>query len=230
MWAPDGSGACVNAEKQSNKVRLPTLEDFGITLGGSEEDWNSDRKFAVWMAAILIGNKLAQTRGKGETATQAFGAAFSGGVNITWGSANATGVCATATSGGCTSGLHQINFWSMTGERTDHTVYRMTLNVVHEFGHVYDWTFYDPVAKTRASSGMPADIYTKRDSILRPNNPVGYWTYQQHPSTMGDGQNPSETFADMFIAWVYAVWNTDPANSTDVSDAQNWAEPWMPEP
>jgi len=83
---------------------------------------------------------------------------------------------------------------------------------------------------------MPATLYDNRDLFLRPNEPDGYIDWQQHPSSMVDengistGKTPGETFADMFIAWVYDAWNTSTAseNVTAVDSAKTWAQPWMP--
>jgi hypothetical protein len=97
------------------------------------------------------------------------------------------------------------------------------LNMVHEFGHAYDH-----LLGRQPRSNMPPWMYsvgTGRDLFLRPN-PCDYcYVWQQHPPSFGsDAYGPSETFGDLFIAWVYDAWNTstDPQNVTAVINAQQW--------
>ena len=85
--------------------------------------------------------------------------------------------------------------------------------VVHELGHAY--------RRGEPATNMPAWIPDQRDRILRPND--GRLNWQQNTT-----KNPSETFADMFIAWVYRAWNTSPGNSDLVSDAQIWMNQQIP--
>jgi RHS repeat-associated protein/uncharacterized repeat protein (TIGR01451 family) len=225
--------------------RLPTAteelqNDFGITLDGGNpsNNWTIQRKITVLTAARLTGWRLAKARGAHESAGQAFRSAYDT-VNITWGGGGASEICAQNTGGGCTTSRYQINFWSFAGDN-DNTPLRSVKHVVHELGHAYDWTFYNATTLTRPSNSMPSNIVRNRDLFLRPNlwtDPVtriqypspgnDYFDWQQHPHPTPDVAQ-SETFADMFVAWVYDAWNTDPNNSIYVDEAKLWVSPWMP--
>jgi hypothetical protein len=128
-------------------------------------------------------------------------------------------------SGGCTDGAHQIRFWSMSGQGQN-DIDRMVKNVVHELGHAFDWTHYDPATKTRASNHMPSGL--ARDNVLRPNVTTSKgtrWDWQQSADTASN-----EVFADMFIAWTYGAWNTSTAieNVLAVGNAQTWMNSLAP--
>jgi RHS repeat-associated protein len=223
-----GSSVCQNThngqDKGSNGV---TLADFGITISGS---WSSNHSSAVLLAAIAIGNKFAQTNGG--TTVSAFRADYSGGVNITFGTANPekdwfgkpTGkdynhpdmnleACAGVSSGGCTSSPTQIDFWSMDGDPDNITdnIY----NIVHEFGHAYDYGHDD---RTTLSRGI-----LSRDA-LRSNPCVGCYIFQQHPPSMnvGNVEIQGELYGDSFVAWVFDAWNTNPFYQSAVNQAQGF--------
>jgi len=207
--------------------------EYGVELHG---EWDAYHKRAVIGAISKIGSKFATERGRGETAAQAFKAIY-GYVTITWDKNcyycrtpkqirecgnNFAGSCAAG--GGLTTGAHSITFASMTGEGR-HDTFRSILNVVHEFGHVYDNLLgFGP------RNDMPADFWRNRARILHPNidrasgkpcDECLLWQQNRTPS-------PTETFADMFIAWTYDVWNTVPDNALIVSQAQDWMNKWMP--
>jgi hypothetical protein len=126
-----------------------------------------------------------------------------------------TSECAGIGTGGCTNG-NIINFVSISGGMNNE-MDRMAHNGVHELGHSYDHNLsYDP------RLDMPLEIYNNRGSILRANEYPGRLNWQQN-LTVSSG----ETFADMFIAWTYNVWNNYPQNTTLVADAQRWMSGWM---
>jgi hypothetical protein len=196
-----------------------TLAKYGITLTGT---WNPNHTYAVFMAAILIGNKLAE---KGGTSVSAFRAAYSGGVNITFGSGNhpsAGGDCATVTSGGCTTSSHQIDFWTMAGDNDSYgnETTRDLYNVVHELGHAYD------KGNNLPSQTMTEAFAAQRDLYLRPNGyyyngafveDKGYLNIQQDTLT-----TRTEAYGDMYVAWVFNAWNTNPDFAGYVSQAQGY--------
>jgi hypothetical protein len=222
LWWAGLTGTNVAAGVTQTNDMDANFAMYGTTFNGN---WTSRHKQAVASAIQLVGNKLAGIRNDYETAAGAFNAVYRG-VNFTWGDSGAGIGCLGTTGGGCTTTRHQINFWSMSGD-IDNSQSIMVKNVVHELGHAYDWTFYDPASKTRASSSMPGSIVNSWDLFLRTNEPVpNYYDWQQHPSSMANGNTPGETFADMFIAWTYDVWNVD--NAKDVAKAQEWVKPWMP--
>lgn len=87
--------------------------------------------------------------------------------------------------------------------------------MLHELGHAY-----------RSGHGgidPPQEFVDYRVEILRPNQFDGVLDWQQNTTA-----TPSETFADMYIAWVYGAWNTDVRNALRVDRAQNWMNGQMP--
>jgi len=199
------------------------LHRFGVKLSGK---WDDKHIYALTYAVVDVGTKFASARGIGETSSQAFNEVYDG-INFSWGGSGATGQCADPNigSGGCTSNSHQINFWSMSGE-FNNDISRMIKNVVHELGHAYDNSLYDPTTRSRASTNIPDIFVRNRFLILRPN-PVCDTCYgwQQNRE-----QSPHETFGDMFIAWTYGVWNTssDPNVAQMIVDAQAWMNGLVP--
>jgi len=192
---------------------------YGVTLSGT---WTSAHKQAVARGIQLVGDKLAGQKG---TAQNAFRNAYSGGVNITFGSGPAGGAnhpnagpgCKGVDGGGCTTSPRQIDFWTMAGDNDSYgnEFTRNVNNVIHELGHAYDYGHGYP------STAIPEGFAKKHDLFLRPNAidsstlNKDYWNMQIHP----DGTR-GETYADMFIAWTLDAWNTDSLNADEVSQAQ----------
>ena len=207
---------------------VPDEEKYGIFFTGETAQWNDSRKDAVITAVKLIAFKLLGAMGG--NAAYAWSQVY-GFINFEWQTncaecrteaaitrcgSNFSGDC--AASGGFTVSRTHIKFASMSGEVAGQP-YRMVKNVVHELGHAYDHHL-----NLGPRLDMPAVIYYNRDRILRPNDPAGRYDWQQHP----DSTYPSEVFADMFIAWTYNIWNTNPDYALDVTNAQIWISGWMP--
>jgi RHS repeat-associated protein len=202
------------------------LSKYGVKLQGG---WDDDHIEAVLAGIELVASKFAATRGNGESPYASFRSIFSNGLTFGWGGIGAVGDCADVTAGGCTSSSRQINFWSMSGDNKDQ-MYRRIKNVVHELGHAYDNSLYNPNTRKRASDNMPDVFVGNRFLILRPNidrasgelcNKCFDW---QQNRTLSRG----ETFADMFLAWTYGAWNQDPMNAVLVTDAQTWMNGIVP--
>jgi len=204
------------------------LSRYGTRLKDAQDE---KHKRAVLIAVRSVGARLAAERGYDETAAAAFKAVW-GYLDITLDPSCYD--CRTpkqirdcghnvtregcVPGGGLTTGAHSITFASMSGENSD-DIFRMARNVVHELGHAYD-----NLLGQAPRNDMPGWIVEKRDLILRKNDPCGAcWAWQQNRI-----KSPSETFADMFIAWTYDVWNPYPENAETVSDAQSWMDMWMP--
>jgi hypothetical protein len=227
-----GRAACVGGTMTVEEK----LQQYNVTLDGEMEGWTYERKYAVWAAVSAVGQAFARTRGQGETAAEAFRAVY-GHVDFTWGKEHATGICAEVTSGGCTSSRYQINFWSMSGD-IDHTVFRMTKNVIHELGHAFNVArgYRDASGHWKnADASMPFEVDKARD-LLPPNVLPGstdafprYLNWQQHPPGLiaGEQDTSSEVFADMFIAWTYRVWNPA-AESEKIATAEAWMAGLVP--
>lgn len=237
-------GATCEAEFDKPQYTIDQFaESLGITFTGNKGSWTLFKKVAVLVAAYKVGKALqkeinaardaayqtcvyysvddssACSQSDPATAAEAFRAIYDH-VNFQWeGSAGTCGNVA-VNSGGCTDSAHQIRFWSMSGQMYNE-MDRMVKNVVHELGHAFDWTRYDPVTKTRASNHMSSDF--TRDTVLRANLIAGRRDWQQ---SRDNGSN--EVFADMFIAWTYNAWNTDPLYATEVNAAQAWMSGLVP--
>jgi hypothetical protein len=159
----------------------------------------------------------------GVTYDQAFRQAFRSGITFEWKtndarmrspSQNANPACdgnfsgECAAGGGFTASSKYILFASMSGQSAGQTD-RMVKNVIHELGHAY---------KTgNKVSDPPRDVVVNRVNVLRPNRYENVLDWQQNTTPTA-----SETFADMFIAWVFGAWNTNPRNANIVHDAQTW--------
>ena len=185
---------------------------------------------------MLIGNQLAQEHGG--TVVSAFKAAYSGGINITFGAANKdhdpiTGKptgndfnhpnagpgCQSPIldSGGCTTSPTQIDFWTMAGDGDSYgnELTNDIYNAVHEFGHAYDYGHGYP---SNGSYGILSR------AALRGNGIGECCMFQQHPPSMnanGD-ENQGELYADTFLAWTLNAWNTSPLYQNAVGLAQGY--------
>jgi len=214
----DTSGECVDLGIVDSMVEVKkTLKSYGVKLKGR---WKLRNAMAVLDGVEAVANRFNQTMNSGPA--ESFRAIYDH-IDLKWeGSAGTCGNVTNVDSGGCTDGAHQIRFWSLSGH-LQNDISRMIKNVVHELGHAFDWTHYDPASKTRASNHMSADF--TRDTVLRPNPMAGRRDWQQ-----SDENTSSEIFADMFIAWTFNAWNTstDPLNVAAVTDAQTWMNGLVP--
>ena len=198
----------------NSPIKYQTFDErFRLTYTGS--GWTTAAKSQVRQAAFDVGMALARGH-TGMTFAQAFTQEYSIGITFEWSTedtrlrsaeqnanpacnGNFTGDC--AASGGFTESSSYILFASLSNGSYG------VKNVVHELGHAY--------RKGEPSTNMPGWIVQRRSDILRPNDGTLNWQQNTAPTA-------SETFADMFIAWVYAAWNTDPYNSGWVNEAQTW--------
>jgi hypothetical protein len=187
---------------------------YGLTFTG--EGWTARTRAIVRQAAFDSG--MASARGQaGTTFAQAFIQDHPDGIEFEWKTddprlrnedQNANPACDNNFTGDCAaSGGYTVNSHHILIASLSNGIYGVR-NVVHELGHAY--------RKGVPATNMPDNFPEDRERILRSNG-IGPLNWQQNTA-----QNPSETFADMFIAWVYAAWNTDPANSGLVNDAQTW--------
>ena len=201
------------------------LEDFyGISLeAGNLGKFTGEEISAIYRAVQTVGAKFSQAIGGGKTSGEAFKQEFGytiflkGNGGADGGSSGLSGECMGIGSGGCTSNADLINFVAMSGSSTN-DISRMAHNVVHELGHSYDIS-----RGFRPRTDIPDSFVTNRENILHPNQYEGRLDWQQNLD-----MTPGETFADMFIAWTYDVWNTEPGNAKDVAAAQAWMDGWMP--
>jgi len=226
-----GELGCKNGKYTAQPDQAGSLDrviaSFGITTSGG---FDRKEKWAILKGARLVGDKLAEARGDGESAVDAFSAIYTGGINFTKGSANASGDCVGVTSGGCTSSSSQINFWSIAGHGDP---FIMMGNVIHELGHAYNNEYGKAPEKS-----MPFWMYNPsnpgRELFLQPNSlaprdptlvcdDCPYWQYNR-------ARTATETFGDMFVAWTLGVWNLNPDNAKQVTAAQIWMNGQIPQP
>jgi hypothetical protein len=95
--------------------------------------------------------------------------------------------------GGITNGEHDIQFASINYVAED----SVRNNIVHELGHAYDDGHGTP------SGDMPDKFVRDRNLFLRPDDSV---IWQIHKPETPSDSNPVETYADMFVAYVYDAW------------------------
>jgi RHS repeat-associated protein len=217
----DPSGHVIGKALYAGDADLAFSQVYGIKFTGdfSKNGWGKSQNIlAVVEAVKKVGKKFTESSGgsSGDAFKEVYGA-----VHFQWGKC---GECNGA--GGYAygyqkkEGYYLIAFESITGIKSDDTIERGVKNVVHELGHIYDWTHYDRVTDTRASNRMSSDF--TRDVLLRPNITTSEgtrWDWQQSPSN-----ERNEIFADMFIAWTYNAWNTsaDPLTVEVVKNANTW--------
>jgi hypothetical protein len=229
---PSGHGYCDGNDAAENVDCSFTAQDilgqfYGVTLESGNLNWTDVEMLAVYMGVQAVGSRISLSiRDKRESVLSP-GTAFQnvhGNITFVRGNEREDGStrgfhpdCSNIGDGGCTSSAILINFVSMSGGAL-RQMDRMAHNVVHELGHAYDnQRGFGP------RNDMPSWIYQNRSKILRPNEFENRYNWQQNLTV-----NESETFADMYIAWTYGVWNTNPRNAEMVSDAKKWLDEWMP--
>jgi RHS repeat-associated protein len=224
---PSGHLSCSAAHVADGDCSDATLENilsdvYGVSLvEGNLGNFSEEEIRAIYRAVVAVGDKFRQL-GDELASGEAFKNNF-GYTIIVKGNKAADGTsgglsteCQGIGTGGCTTNANLINFVEMSGSSTN-DISRMEHNVVHEFGHSYDMSLgYGP------RNDMSYSLYNYREQILRPNMYEGRLDWQQNLTV-----SPGETFADMFIAWTYDTWNTDPNNRGYVSSAQNWMNGWV---
>lgn len=170
-----------------------TARICGIQLEG---DWDIKTAAIVQEAIYDIGYRIDP-----EEPCLAFMRNFPT-VTITLGSENASGGCQYVQSGACVSHRQQINILTLPraiGNRTEEMANISIRNlIVHELGHVFDWNLkYHLPKKMLSNEGF------------HPPPPQASMTWRQHPCTSNDYACSRETFADMFLGWVYDKWADD---------------------
>jgi hypothetical protein len=227
---PSGHGYC-DSQYQAEDVDCSynakdILEEFyGVTIEDGNLQWTDDEIRAVYLGVMAVGARISSEIR--ENIFTIVGEAFQivyGGITFLRGNrrvdGSTTGLssqCQGITSGGCTSSSNLINFMSMSGGFYSE-LGRMAHNVVHELGHAFDNSLALGPRKD-----MPYSIYLYRSNILHPNENPERLDWQQNLEAV-----PGETFADMFIAWTYNVWNTNAKNVLAVAGAKAWMVGWMP--
>ena len=195
--------------------------EYGVKV---DAEFNKTQRRAIMAGIFAVGGKFAESRGNGESAASAFRAVFDEGVSFELdekcdgcraGKIKGTNkLCGSDyTSPGCvpggafTSGT-TITFASFNGENVNN-FFKMTLNVVHELGHVY----YGEVGNPTIGSAF------SRDALI-PNSCDGCYEWQQHPPSMNaTGEDIlTELFGDTFVAWTYGAWNPLNMNAADAAN------------
>lgn len=164
---------------------------------------------AVWDAARAEGAVL------GLNAQDAF-KKMHNGVNFTWGNGPKGSLCENIGAGGCTYTTHQIYFASLAlpndAEKSFDEAQREAINnVVHELGHSFGarWFPKDPTKPYDPSgpyANIPGDLQNNDGFYLYPKPDGASLTWRQHGCIAGEAICASETFADMYVGWVYGKW------------------------
>ncbi len=205
---------------QANRTIEDRLADFGVTLDGEMEGWTYEHKYAVWVAVSAVGQAFAQTRGRGETAAEAFRAVY-GWVTFTWETecyycrdeetrercgSNFAGDC--AASGGVTLSAHHIMFASMAGDHIagyGRQLLRRRNNVVHELGHAFDHVL--GFGGRTAVSGDWSHLNRNPVEGCRDWENCGFASpLNQRDWVMNRTNENYEIFADQFLGWTFGRW------------------------
>jgi hypothetical protein len=168
---------------------------YGVTV---DEKMTKREKRAIMAGIYAVGNKIAETRNSGESASEAFTVVFDPFSFIK------------DDREGCWTNPDTGNV--QCGDFTYDNFQSDVNNVVHELGHVF----------SNVVGGDPEFYFENyaplRDNILRPVDSPDGIDWQQHPPP-----NPfGEMFGDMLVAWVFNAWNTssDPLIVNHVSTAR----------
>jgi hypothetical protein len=215
---PSGHSGCkdnhVSEGDCSDSTIRDQLTEYGVTLTG---DWNPIDVWAVLKAIESVGQAFSGAFLISITSQEAFKSVYDH-ITITMGLVGAMRKCATISSGGCTSGTHQINFVSGNnmsflnstipgGYRTPEMAFIANRNlVVHELGHAFAsrWKDSNPQHPYQAVT----DKYMNEEGwAISPDS--AKLTWRQHPSSMDNGTFiAGEVFADMFLGWTFDTWGS----------------------
>ena len=186
-------------------------DTFGVELLNSSENaneiWNEARTDNARRAIEDVADKLGRVTGKDRST--AFRDAFStySEYLVMKKVKSYSPYCTEgdSTEGGCTALAHLILFADIDYFRADSG----RNNIVHELGHAFNKN-YGRVPEDSLPSKYPTD----RNLFLHNNkNPGVMWQASQ-------ATTPSETFADMFVAYTYDVWG-DWSNPNNIKTLQD---------
>ncbi len=193
VWDGNGKGGVVSIDNIKKQ-----LEQYDVAVDPKLKD---REVLYIFDAVISIGQSFASERGLGESGVDAFKAIYDP-VTIKTGREGS----------GCITEGNIITCGDITYWRYESSV----INIVHEFGHVFDPTM-DGVWDS-GSYGLPQVFVDNRDTILRDNSEI---QWQANPSL-----TKNETFGDFFVAWVYGEWGARAdevwAEDLNAGSARNW--------
>jgi hypothetical protein len=176
------------------------LIQYGVVSTLGYED-----SYAAYAAVLSVGSAFSAIRGMGETAADAFKSIYGTDRVYMEFQQIQSGYCPKYfDEGGCTQSDHHIQFVNMSPDSP--TFANKVRNAVHELGHAFskrmNSTFKGDISLPNnwATIGGYGD---NRNYILRPNVYNGGDVWQYNPRDHGG----SETFADIFVAYIYDVWN-----------------------
>lgn len=212
ITSASGRAACSSGTRTQEEVKtdldnyvMNDLERYGISLK-NKDDFSFREKHAILNAAWSVGRQFSTTRGKSESAAEAFTAIYDPVEFVKTDEFTYTdekGKTASFTAG-CKTGVNTITCADFSYGQFQSDVN----NIVHELGHVFNnlngghpanlgWTYAGDRSRVlRSFDG----IYWQQNTLYDPNSPV---------ATGG------EMFGDMLVAWVFNAWNTHPLN-TDI--------------
>jgi RHS repeat-associated protein len=199
------------------------LDRYGVKLVDGNKTWSMRNKSVVLTAVALIAVKMesAKNRSGVELFRESFDASSTNPIIMVMGT-SALGIylgdgsdsksCANIGSGGCTVNSHTINFVSLFPNGYFASAVN---NVIHELGHAFNGGH-----DSNPMNAVPDDYVKNRESILLP---TVTFTYQ-----MNYTKDPSETFADFFVAWTLNAWQTSVYGGPASSWMDNSMAGWLP--
>ncbi len=199
------------------------LELAGVELSGN---WSEENTIAVSQAIQDVGERFSKTRGRDETPSEAFKSVYRTDqeeIVFTW--LTGSGVCDAGPydMGGCTKSDHNIEFISMAPDNP--IMDNKIRNAVHELGHLFN-NRMESFGINYLPNSLGGVYALDRAQVLKPFywDETGIIEYKFSNALTGP-----ETFADMFVAYTYGVWNPIASAIRDnaINDMNWWMATWI---
>lgn len=141
-------------------------------------------------------------------------------------------------SGATAKNVHRIEVASLPrslpgGVKTPEMAHREGVNnIVHELGHAFAQKWYPkdprlPYDPAGPYVNIPGELVNNEGFYLYPGPEGASQTWRQHSCTSSDSGCPNETYADMFLGWIYDTWaDNEMGDKRRVFMDQNMA-PWV---
>jgi hypothetical protein len=222
--AYDFCGKMVFDGKVTTSILRRALHEYGVKLSGN---WDSKDASAIYFGVRIVGEKLVETRGTGESAGEAFRNVFNG-YTFTLDS----------TKEGKTDDGKPYFCERFAGSGTK--CYKNSINnitsrlIVHEIAHVFNATIgnngYTTPYSDLGNEGIFANVDGENVLVagfqggIYQRTSLGYRGPQYQEDRYA---SPGEDFADTFMNWVYGTFSSDVYGGARNGWIQGHISTWM---